>query len=87
MLSLYGLVIQPDKLHDVAHFNMPKLQSLGLTGAILSLESTENLFVNFQALLFIQVSKYILEKEAFRSLASDYDVSITFMYVLLIKLQ
>ena len=57
MLSLNGLALSPDNVQVIAHLELSTLFSIGLTGAVLSVESAEIFFQNHS--IFIQFSPEI----------------------------
>ena len=76
MLSLNGLTLSPDNVQVIAHLELSRLFSIGLTGAVLSVESAETFFQNHPSLLFLQLSNRTIDKPGFRRLGAQYDVSI-----------
>ena len=76
MLSLNGLTLSPDNVQVIAHLELSRLFSIGLTGAVLSVETAEILFQNHPSLLFLQLSNRTIDKPGFRRLGAQYDVSI-----------
>ena len=50
--------------------------SIGLTGAVLPVETAEIFFQNHPSLLFLQLSNRSFDKPGFRRLGAQYDVSI-----------
>ena len=62
MLSLNGLALSPDKVQVIAHLELSRQQyrfSIGLTGAVLSVETAEILFQNHPSLLLLQLSNWV----------------------------
>ena len=59
MLSLNGLALSPDKVQVITHLVLSRLFSIGLTGAVLSVETAEILFQNHPSLLFLQLSNWV----------------------------
>ena len=57
MLSLNGLALSPDNVQVIAHLELSTLFSIGLTGAVLSVETAEIFFQNHS--IFIQFSPEI----------------------------
>lgn len=79
LLSLNGLALSPDNVQAIAHLELSRLFSIGLTGAVLSLETAEIFFQNHPSLLFLQLSNRTIDKPGFRRLGAKYDVSIFFI--------
>ena len=79
LLSLNGLALSPDNVQAIAHLELSRLFSIGLTGAGLSLETAEIFFQNHPSLLFLQLSNRTVDKPGFRRLGAKYDVSIFFI--------
>lgn len=79
MLSINGLALSPDNVQVIAHLELSRLFSIGLTGAVLSVETAEIFFQNHPSLLFLQLSNRTIDKPGFRRLGAKYDVSIFFI--------
>lgn len=73
------LSLTPDNVQAIAHLELSRLFSIGLTGAVLSLETAEIFFQNHPSLLFLQLSNRTIDKPGFRRLGAKYDVSIFFI--------
>ena len=52
MLSLNGLALSPDNVQVIAHLELSRLYYIGLTGAVLSVETAEIFFQNHQVYYF-----------------------------------
>jgi hypothetical protein len=79
MLSVNGLVLSQENVGVIAHLKLPRLFNLGLSGAVLSLETVEILLQNHPKLLFLQISNLLANKLGFRRLGAEYNVSISFI--------
>lgn len=79
MLSVNGLELSQENVGVIAHLKLPRLFNLGLSGAVLSLETVEILLQNHPKLLFLQISNLLANKLGFRRLSAEYDVSISFI--------
>ena len=73
------LSLTPDNVQAIAHLELSRLFSIGLTGVVLSLETAEIFFQNHPSLLFLQLSNRTIDKPGFRRLGAKYDVSIFFI--------
>ena len=79
MLSLNGLALLADNVQVIPHLELSRLFSIGLTGAVLPVETAEIFFQNHASLLFLQLSNCTIDKPGFRRLGAQYDVSIFFI--------
>ena len=79
MLSLNGLALSPDNVQVIPHLELSRLFSIGITGAVLPVETAEIFFQNHARLLFLQLSNCTIDKPGFRRLGAQYDVSIFFI--------
>ena len=66
MLSLNGLTVSPDNVQVIAHLELSRLFSIGLTSAVFSVETAEIFSQNHPSLLFLQLSNRTIDKPGFR---------------------